>query len=94
MSRLSFFESGQGLIAARLGIIQISVLVKYDMYKTYLDFLKEDGNTESARRKTVAKCKCHYSTVARAIYWFEYDESYKAYKELRKARLQIVAQAG
>lgn len=88
MTRLEFFEKGYGLIAAKLGVVPFSLLVKYDIYKTYREFLKAGQPEEEARRLTVKGCKYHYSTVARSIYWFERDESYRIHKEVR---LQIVA---
>lgn len=88
VSRFEFFESGLGLVAAKLGVISIDRLVTYDIYKTYRDLVDAGSSGEDARRLTVEKHGYHYSTIARAIYWFERDDSYKAHKF---ARLQVPA---
>ncbi len=94
MTRLEFFESGTGLIAAKIGVIPVDLLTKYDNYRTYLDF-KKDGHGD-AESKVLAsdKCRCHYASIVRAIYWFERDEpattelrtrSFRSIKHLRTA---------
>lgn len=88
MSRLEFFEKGYGLIAAKLGVIPFSLLIKYNIYKTYREFIEAGKTSEQARKLTVDECHYHYCTVARSIYWFERDDSYKFHKQ---ARLQILA---
>jgi len=71
--RLEFFETGQGLTAVKLGIIPLGQLVKYDLYRTYLDHM-EAGKTETeARRLTLTERRVEYWDVARAIYFFEPD---------------------
>lgn len=71
MTRFEFFEKGLGLVACKLGAIPLSLLIKYDIYKTYLEQI-EQGNVKSeARKLTVEKTNTHYSTVHRAIEWFE-----------------------
>lgn len=78
ISRFEFFERGFGFDAAKLGVMPVGFLVKYDVYKTYLEFKeKATGKYEKketeARRLTVEKTKLHYSFVCRAILWFEED---------------------
>lgn len=91
MTRFEFFESGAGLIAVKIGVVPVSLLTKYDIYKSYREFLSELGNDELARKKTVDSSRYSYWTVVRAIYWFERDDSYKTHKDVR-ASLQIGAQ--
>lgn len=74
MTRFEFFESGMGLAAARIGIISIGVLIKYDAYKTYREFIESGIKKSLAIVKTAEKCSCDQSTVARYIYWFERDD--------------------
>lgn len=71
MSRFEFFESGLGLMAARLGVIPIDLLTKYDSYKTYQEFITKGHNQAEARTLASDQCRCHYSSIVRAIYWFE-----------------------
>ena len=81
-TRYRFFESGTGLIAVKLGIVPLSLLAKYDFYKTYLEF-KEQG-TENPILLASDRCGCHISSIYRAIYWFERDDPHSS------AHLQIV----
>jgi hypothetical protein len=83
MTKLQFFESGQGFIGAKLGIVPVQLLVRYDTYKTYLEHIAAGLSQEEARRNTVESSRCHYSTVARAIYWFERDNSYATHRAIR-----------
>lgn len=78
MTRLQFFESGYGLISAKLGIISIDLLTKYDSYKTYLEFRDQGYNEGESRILASDKCRCHYTSIARAIYWFESDITVEA----------------
>jgi hypothetical protein len=77
MTRLEFFESGSGLIAVRLGIASISYLEKYDMYKSYLEFLDRYKYLDEikahvkAHRDTEVKYNCSYHIVRRARIFFE-----------------------
>jgi predicted transglutaminase-like protease len=92
MTKIEFFECGHALIAVRLGIVPASVLIKYDIYKTYLEHLEKTKSEEQARKLTLKSYNIHYSTMARAIYWFEREE-YKSnltYKDLRSS-LQFAA---
>lgn len=73
MTRFEYFESGQALIAARLGVIPVDLLTKYDSYRTYRDFLTEGHDPAKARIMASKQCRCHYSSIVRAIYWFERD---------------------
>ena len=73
MTRFEFFESGQGLAAAKIGVIPVDLLTKYDSYKTYLELVKEGHSTAMARVLAADKIRCHYSSIVRAIYWFETD---------------------
>lgn len=75
MSRYDFFESGLGLFAARLGIIPVDLLTKYDSYKTYKDLLAEGKDQAEARKQAAINCRCHYASIVRAIYWFEEPET-------------------
>jgi hypothetical protein len=74
MTRWEFFESGLGLIAAKLGVIPIDLLVKYDCYKTYKDFLSKGHTVAESKVLASDKCRYHYASIARAIYWFEEPE--------------------
>ena len=71
MSRWEFFESGLGLIAAKLGVIPIDLLVKYDCYKTYREFLAKGHVPGEAKLLASDQCRYHYSSIVRSIYWFE-----------------------
>lgn len=73
MSRFDFFERGYGLIAVKLGCLSPNFLWKYELYKTYLSFIKSGLSQEDARKKTMDTCKAEYLNVARAQYWFERD---------------------
>lgn len=83
MTKLQFFEAGLALIGARLGLVSPATLGKYDIYKTYLEFLETSKQKTpckkqaNARKDTAAKFRCDYATVAKAIYFFERD----GYKE-------------
>jgi len=76
-TRLDFFESGAGLLAVRLGIVSISYLEKYDMYKSYLEFLDKYKYLDEikahvkAHRDTEVKYNCSYHIVRRARVFFE-----------------------
>lgn len=74
ITRFEFFESGQALIAVRLGVIPIDLLTKYDSYKTYLDCIDSGLNQAQARIIASKHCRCHYSSIVRAIYWFENND--------------------
>lgn len=73
MTRLEFFESGLGLMAVRMGIVSLEWLVKYDVYRCYLDFKAAGSSDGEAKLLTADKCKCHISTVYRYIERFEKD---------------------
>jgi hypothetical protein len=94
MTRFEFFESGQALIAAKIGVIPIDLLTKYDSYRTYRDYLAEGFDQAKARLLASDQCRCHYSSIVRAIYWFERDDP--NYTDLRtrswrsKKHLRIV----
>lgn len=63
-------------MGARMGIVSIEWLVKYDAYKIYKDFL-EQGYVESEAKVLASdKCKCDPSTIARYIYSFERDDPF------------------
>ena len=76
-TRLEFFEIGAGLLGAKLGLISISDLEKYDMYKTYLEFLESYKDMDEikahvkAHRDTEVKYNCNYHMVRRARVFFE-----------------------
>jgi hypothetical protein len=74
ISRFDFFEKGFALMGARVGIVSIGLLCKYDRYKTYLEFLEIENNKRKAIDKTVRRLKCDYSTIYRDIYFFERDD--------------------
>lgn len=74
MNRFEFFESGQGLIAARLGLISIFSLVRYDIYKSYKQLLADGVNPAEAKKIVCDRMKYHYSGVMKAIYFFEKDD--------------------
>lgn len=82
MTRFEFFESGMALVGARMGIVPINFLVKYDVYKTFLAFMSKGIRKSTAIIYTADKCYCDPSTVARYIYWFERDN--KALQEAAK----------
>lgn len=94
MNRWEFFESGLGLMAAKLGVIPIDLLTKYDSYKTYKELLAEGNDQASAKLMASDKCRCHYTTIIRAIYWFERDDPANApirTRSLRRGQLQTGA---
>lgn len=68
--RFEFYEEGLALRAFRLGLISSSSLAKYDLYKTYLEFLEKFGDDTDARRMTMQVRRASYLQVARAIYFF------------------------
>lgn len=69
--RLDFFDRGDGLRYAKAGIVPLSQLLKYDVYKTYLHFLKEEQDVAKAMTLTAEEKNISYSTVWRARDWFE-----------------------
>ena len=71
MNMYDYFESGQALVGVRLGLISISSLVKYDIYKTYLHYCKKYPTTREARKMTMIKCACEKETLTKAIKFFE-----------------------
>ena len=77
MSRLEFFEKGFGLVAVRLGMMSPAFLEKYDMYKTYQDYLDKFSDlgfrksVAMAQKKTQDHFKCGYHTLRRATIFFE-----------------------
>jgi len=73
MTKFEFFEAGFGLIGARFGLVSPAALGKYDIYKTYLENLAKTGKSSIAKKLTVKFYNCHYSTMVRAIYFFEED---------------------
>lgn len=94
MNRWEYFESGMALVAVKIGVIPIDLLTKYDSYKTYRDILALGHNEAQARAMAAEKCRCHYSSIVRAIYWFERDDpahtslterSWRSRKHLRNA---------
>lgn len=74
MTKLEFFESGLGLMAVKMGIVSLEWLVKYDVYKVYLDFRASGLKEGQAKVMTAEKCKCHLMTVYRYINRFEDDK--------------------
>ncbi len=73
MTRFEWFESGAALVGFKVGGVSVDLLTKYDLYKTYKKFI-DSGETKSEARKLTSDASgCHYTTVARAIYWFEND---------------------
>lgn len=73
MTKFQFFESGYALAATRLGLISPAMMAKYDIYKTYLENLLKTGKSSAAKKLTMKFYNCHYSTMVRAIYFFEED---------------------
>lgn len=71
MTRLEFFERGFGLVAFRLGLLPASTLIRYDLYKTYVEFFNQTKNSTKARELTMIERNAEYYQVARAIYFFE-----------------------
>ena len=71
MSKFEFFESGLALIGARFGLVSPAALGKYDIYKTYLENLAKTGKSSAAKKLTVEHYNCNYSTMWRAIEFFE-----------------------
>ena len=74
MSRFDFFEKGYGLVGAKMGIISIDLLIKYDSYKVYRELIDEGVKESQAKIIASDRCNCHPSTIARYIYWFERDD--------------------
>ena len=76
-TRLEFFEAGYGLAAVRLGIMSTSLLVKYDMYKTYcaqlekLFYLPDNKASARAKQLTMAIYQVDYWAINRAVNFFE-----------------------
>lgn len=71
MTKYEFFESGQGLVGARLGLVSISSLAKYDIYKSYKQLLSDGVDAAEAKVIVGDKMKYSYSGVMKAIYFFE-----------------------
>lgn len=78
MTRLEFFESGLGLMAVKMGIVSLEWLVKYDVYRCYLDFKATGSSDAQARMLAADKCKCDQSTVFRYVKKFESGEEEEA----------------
>ena len=85
MTRLEFFESGVGLRAARMGLVNIALLAKYDIYKRYLDKKNKMVTNRKSKLqirqeigfiklKVCEECRCNYSSVVRAIIFFERED--------------------
>lgn len=79
MTRLEFFESGNGLIAVRLGLMSPLILARYDIYKTFCEHLDKFRNLGYGYRKALAMAiiktqdinHCDYYVVRRARMFFE-----------------------
>lgn len=71
MTRLEFFERGFGLVAFRLGLLPVNVIVHYDLYKTYLDFLDRTKDETEARKLTEIERNVSQFRVSRAICFIE-----------------------
>jgi len=85
ISRLTYFESGQAFVGFKIGVVPIGLLLKYDRYRTYKDFIDQGYNDTEARKLTRDVTKMNQSTIARDIYWFERDED-PFYAQARKER--------
>lgn len=83
MNRLEFITK-HGLEGAKLGIIPIEWLVKYDAYLVYLEALeplrdkkipRPTGSPKTPKSEAILiaaeKCRCDKSTIAKYIYLFE-----------------------
>lgn len=85
MTRFNFIKK-HGLEGAKLGIISIEWLVKYDAYLVYretLEMLEGQKFTEPRTPKSEAiwiasqRCRCDRSCMAKYIYAFEKDPELK-----------------
>jgi hypothetical protein len=89
MTRFEWFESGAALIAAKLSVIPIDLLFKYDCYKSYRDF-KDRGFTDADSRVLASESRgVHSSCVVRAVYWFERDDPNNNSEEAQALRKRI-----
>lgn len=83
MNRLEFITK-HGLEGAKLGIVPIEWLVKYDAYLIYLEALeplkgtkipRPTGSPKTPKSEAILiaaeKCRCDKSTIAKYIYLFE-----------------------
>ena len=75
MTRLEWFETNKVLTGFKLGIISVSNLTKYDIYKTFLEFKSQGMDKTEAIKCTVDDKYTKYTTVWRAIEWFEGRDS-------------------
>lgn len=74
MTRIEYFDKGLALIGAKIGVVPVEWLVKYDVYKVYLDFVAAGNTKAQAKLLTADQCKCHRSSVERYIAKFENEE--------------------
>jgi hypothetical protein len=92
MTRYEFFESGMALTGAKIGIVPIDMLVKYDVYKTYRDLLESGTKKSLALVGAAEKSGCDRSTVARYVYWFEDEPRPTGSNRGNQADFQVPAQ--
>jgi hypothetical protein len=70
MTILQAFEFGLGLPLVKLGMVPLSYLFKYDLYKTYQECLIKYPKKE-ARKMVFIKSACGHWDLYRAIKCFE-----------------------
>jgi hypothetical protein len=70
-SKFEFFESGEGLLRFKQGIISVDWLTKYNTYKVFLELKNKGLSRAESVRIASERCKCDVSTVARHIQAFE-----------------------
>ena len=70
MTILEFFDQGHALAGVKLGLISTSYLVKYDIYKTYIELTKK-YTVQEARKKIMIRYAIDKVTVTRAISVFQ-----------------------
>lgn len=70
-SKFDFFESGEGFLRFKQGIVCVDWITKYNTYKTFLELRNNGMSRAEAVRITSEKCVCDPSTVSRHIQAFE-----------------------
>lgn len=71
MTRFEWFESGHGIEAVRLDLIEPEVFTKYIRYKVYHDLLISGKSVEDATRIAAERIDCSITTIWRDRQFFE-----------------------
>lgn len=71
MTRFEWFESGAGIEAIKLELIEPEVFTKYIRYKVYHDLLMEGQSVEDATTIASERIGCSPTTIWRDRQFFE-----------------------